>query len=112
MALRKPLFMSIEGFFEEMASADSMALGALTMGGNIDMWLMHKIVNLATPTADGDAANKVYVDGVASGAVPTHQSQILYANTSLTKFIPSRIVTDNQGNVVCGNDGEIVVGIP
>lgn len=65
MALRKPLFMQTEGYSEEMAATDSMALGALTMGGNIDMQLVNKVVNLATPTADGDAANKAYVDGVA-----------------------------------------------
>ena len=65
MALRKPLFMSTEGFSEEMAPTDSLALGALSMGGDIDMQIANKVVNLATPTADGDAANKAYVDGVA-----------------------------------------------
>lgn len=35
MAERKPLFMSADGWSEEMAQADSLTLGGLTMGGAI-----------------------------------------------------------------------------
>ncbi len=31
----------------------------------------HKITNLATPTANGDAATKAYIDGLISGLNPT-----------------------------------------
>lgn len=31
----------------------------------------HKITNLATPTANGDAATKAYIDGLVSGLNPT-----------------------------------------
>lgn len=54
MALRKPLFMSAEGYSEEMASADSIELGALTMSGNIVM-ATNKITGLGAATASGDA---------------------------------------------------------
>jgi len=54
MALRKPLFMSAEGYSEEMAAADSIELGALTMSGNIVM-ATNKITGLGAATATGDA---------------------------------------------------------
>lgn len=63
-----------------------------------------------TRNTDGPTLSSLRAGG--SGVVPTHQDQILFANTTLTAFIPARIVVDNQGNVVCGNNGEIVVGIP
>ena len=31
----------------------------------------HKITNLATPTSNGDAATKAYIDGLVSGLNPT-----------------------------------------
>lgn len=66
MAYRKPLFMSGEGFAEEMALTDDAQFGELTLTGNILMG-GNKIVNLAQPTNATDAANKEYVDAVASG---------------------------------------------
>jgi len=54
MALRKPLFMAAEGYSEEMAAADSIELGALTMSGNIVM-ATNKITGLGSATATGDA---------------------------------------------------------
>jgi hypothetical protein len=66
MAARKPLFMSAEGFSEEMATSDSMTLGNLTMGGDIAM-ATFKITGLGDPTLAQDAATKAYVDSVAQG---------------------------------------------
>lgn len=54
MAARKPLFISSEGFSEEMAITDTMTLGGLTMGGNIAMGT-YKITGLGDGTADQDA---------------------------------------------------------
>lgn len=54
MATRKPLFLSSEGFSQEMAVADDIALGGLEMGGNIVM-SSNKITGLAAGTAAGDA---------------------------------------------------------
>ena len=69
MALRKFLFMSSpEGYSEEGAATDSLALGGLTMSGSIDMG-HQTIVNLEGPTNPEDAANKEYVDALASGLV-------------------------------------------
>jgi hypothetical protein len=53
-------------------------LGALTMGGNIAMG-NNKITGLGTPTADTDAATKLYVDQVAAG-LHVHPS-VNYATT-------------------------------
>ena len=72
MAERKPLFQSTEGFSEEMAQADSITLGGLTMGGPVDMGDFN-IINVPTPVDPDDAANKAYVDAVAQGLDP-HES--------------------------------------
>jgi len=54
MAERKPMFMAADGFSEEMAIADSMTLGGLTMGGNVIM-AANKITGLGAASASGDA---------------------------------------------------------
>jgi hypothetical protein len=78
MAPRQPLFMDqLEGYPSEMATTDSMTLGGLTMGGNINMQTVNSITNLPdTPSANTSAVNKNYVDSVAQGLVikgPCHQ---------------------------------------
>lgn len=67
MAERKPLFISAEGYPEEMATTDSMTLGGLTMDGDLDMG-SNSITNLSTPTNDTDAATKAYVDAQTTAA--------------------------------------------
>lgn len=54
MAERSFLFMAADGFSEEAADADSTTLGALTMGGNIDMNSAGKVINSNPASADGD----------------------------------------------------------
>lgn len=54
MAERKPLFMSASGWSEEMATTDSITLGALSMGGNIDM-NSNKVTELAAGSGSGEA---------------------------------------------------------
>ena len=54
MAARKPLFLASEGYHEEMALADSMSLGGLTMSGDIVMG-SNKVTGLAAATTSGDA---------------------------------------------------------
>ena len=66
MAERKPLFMSAEGWSEEMATADSLTLGGLTMGGNIAMG-SNKITGLASGTDPADAVTKSQLDAAAGG---------------------------------------------
>lgn len=53
-------------------------LTGLTMGGNIAMG-NNKITGLGTPTADGDAATKLYVDTVSAG-INVHEA-VKYATT-------------------------------
>ena len=53
-------------------------LTGLTMGGNIAMG-SNKITGLGAPSADGDAATKLYVDTIASG-VNVHEA-VKYATT-------------------------------
>jgi len=55
MAARKPLFLSASGYSEEMATTDSMTLGALTMGGDIDMNSAGKLKGSTVASTDGDA---------------------------------------------------------
>ena len=67
MATRKPMFMGTEGFHEEMAAADDMALGGLAMSGAITMGTS-KITGLGDGSAAGDAVNKGQLDqAVISG---------------------------------------------
>ncbi len=66
MAERKPMFMSSEGYSEEMATTDTATFGGLTLGGNIAMGT-NRITGLGDPSGNQDAATKAYVDGVAQG---------------------------------------------
>lgn len=54
MAERKPLFMTAEGFWEEMATSDSITLGGLSMGGNITM-NSNQLSGLGAADASGEA---------------------------------------------------------
>lgn len=71
MALRKFLFQNqSEGFFEEQASADELSLGKITalgVGGIAFDASSQRVAQVAAPTTGTDAANKNYVDAVASG---------------------------------------------
>jgi hypothetical protein len=69
MAERKPLFQSSEGFQEEMAQADSITLGGLTMGGNIAMG-SNKITGLGDGADPADGVNLAQVEAlVATGNI-------------------------------------------
>jgi hypothetical protein len=54
MAERKPLFMTTEGFWEEMATSDSITLGGLSMGGDITM-NSNQLSGLGAADASGEA---------------------------------------------------------
>ncbi len=71
MALRKFLFMdATEGYSEEQAAADELSLGKATfigVGGVAIDAGGFLISNVASPVSGTDAANKNYVDSVATG---------------------------------------------
>jgi hypothetical protein len=48
-------------------TTDQTFNGGITMGGTIDMQSSNLVTNLPSPSNDGDAARKQYVDGVAQG---------------------------------------------
>lgn len=90
MALRKPLFFGSIGP-EEMAAADSVELGALTMSGDIVM-AGNEITGLpATPSVDNAAASKSYVDSVAAGLDPKEQVKALSVNDETLSGLPTNI---------------------
>ena len=53
--------------FRALVAADLLKLNQFTAPDGAVSLNSQKITNLATPTADGDAASKSYVDGVAQG---------------------------------------------
>tara|TARA_Y100000114_G_scaffold78402_1_gene72120 strand:+ start:6999 stop:8258 length:1260 start_codon:yes stop_codon:yes gene_type:complete len=53
--------------FRALVAADLLKLNEFTAPDGAVSLNSQKITNLATPTADGDAASKSYVDGVAQG---------------------------------------------
>ncbi len=82
MAERKPLFMSADGYAEEMAQSDAATFGGLTLGGAIAMG-GNKITGLGSPTVGTDAATKSYVDTVAQGLTSKAPVRVL-ATSNLT----------------------------
>lgn len=95
MALRKPLFFGTTGP-EEMAAADSVELGALTMSGDIAM-AGNEVTGLpATPSGDNSAVSKSYVDSVAAGLDPKEQVKAL-DNTGTLDPVTGGLPTNVDG---------------
>ena len=88
MAARKFLFMAVDGFSEEAAAADSTTLGALTMGGNIDMNSAGKIIGSTAASQAGDA--------------------LVYGQTSANL---GDLTIASAGDITVSGDGELV-GLP
>ena len=53
---------------------EKVAKAGDSMTGNLDFGGSHKVTSLATPTSNGDAANKLYVDNTASSAQSAAES--------------------------------------
>lgn len=70
MADRRPLFMEpTEGYHQQYGASDRLEVYGAVLYGNVDM--DHNLINnLATCVSPDDAANKAYVDAVASGLDP------------------------------------------
>lgn len=82
MATRKPMFMNDEGFSEEMAATDDMALGALSVSpGNINMNGSGKVTGLVDGSNPQDAVTKSQLDAavISGGTVKElllHEAQL------------------------------------
>lgn len=97
----------------EYTSAPNItAVGTLTglnMGGNIVMG-NNKITGLGTPTADGDAATKSYVDTVSAG-INVHEA-VKYATTGAlgtTGNLVGGTITTTYSNGTSGVDATITI---
>lgn len=62
-------------------SGDFKADGSVPMTGNLNAG-EHKIINVAAPTADGDAANKAYVDSQSVEIVKTATGEVISVSDS------------------------------
>ena len=62
-------------------SGDFKADGSVPMTGNLNAG-EHKIINVAAPTADGDAANKAYVDSQSAEIVKTASGSAINVSDS------------------------------
>lgn len=62
-------------------SGDFKADGSVPMTGDLNAG-EHKIINVAAPTADGDAANKAYVDSQSAEIVKTARGSVINVSDS------------------------------
>lgn len=109
MALRKFLFQSAEGFSEEGAAADSLALGGLTMTGAIAMGTS-KITGLADGVAADEAVNKGQLDqavinGGAFREALLHEDQIDNAEGFLASIALVMAAQPVSGDLITTDDG-------
>jgi len=83
MATRKFLFMSVDGFSEEQAATDDIALGSLSVSsGNINLNSTGKVTNSAAATTAGDTL--VYGQSAAALAGLTMSGAIAMGTNKIT----------------------------
>lgn len=102
----------------EIEDNTSTTLLALNSAGNLNV-ASNKIINLDTPTSDNDAANKLYVDGVAQGLTikdpvrAATNSSITLSGTQtidgIALIVGNRVLVKNQGGGVSHVDNGIYV---
>lgn len=91
MATRRFLFQSSEGYADSASLTDDTQLAKLVLTGLSGVALdasSQRIAAVATPTSGTDAANKDYVDSVASG-LDIHASCRLGTAAALPSYTPS-----------------------
>ena len=105
MALRKPMFMTDEGYHDEITNSDSIELGGLKMYGALDA-NNQNITNVPdTPSAGTSAVNKNYVDAVAQSLVIKQPVKGLSdaniaALTGLSTTVDTTVALDTDGDRV------------
>lgn len=92
------------------ATINSATSADITFGDNIDMNL-NRVVNLATPQNDNDAATKAYVDANGGGGAAGTDSATVQAmiDTSITALVdgaPTALDTLNELAVALQNDSD------
>lgn len=115
MALRKFLFQSSEGYHEEQAAVDEIALGKLTLSGLAGIALDgggQRAINFATPTAAGDLATKAYADSIAVGLRDFKDSVRAATTAALPAHgFASGVITASANGALPAQDGvTLVVG--
>ena len=75
------------------------------LGGDLDAQSTYKITNLVDPTADQDAATKLYVDNTVAGAAVTSSTQTIIeirnaSGASIAKGVPVYIAGHSGGKIL------------
>lgn len=120
MAARKPLFQSAEGYSEEMALTDTASFGGVTITTSSGIAMGGFVISgLGSPVAGTDAANKNYVDAVASGldwkySVRLATAAALPANTAAGSGVGKTLTANANGalsvdSVAVANGDRILV---
>lgn len=71
---------------QDIATSSTPTFAGMTLTGNLSMSNTGKIVNLAAPTADSDAATKLYVDEVAQGIVARSAAEVLVSDNLVATY--------------------------
>jgi hypothetical protein len=106
-----------EGFSVEQAAADELSLGKVTatgVGGVAFDASSQRIIGVATPTAGTDAANKDYVDAVATG-LDWKNSVRVATNAALPAYTPAgagvgKTLTANANGALTVDGVSVAVG--
>lgn len=98
MANRKPLFLDADGFPTEInQNSDSFTLDTLTIQGLGGITMVSgTITGLPLPTANTEAASKLYVDSVAQGLSPKQASRVTTSGVDLTDHVGGSSATFNS----------------
>ena len=102
MSTRKPIaFNSSEGVSEEISTTDDVELGKITLNGVSGVAVDaggQRVVDVATPSAGTDAANKDYVDSAAGGGLNPDLSNLAVPTAANASIIPNAQFTYQIGN--------------
>ncbi len=113
MALRKFLFMNqTEGYSEEQAATDEIALGKVTLSGVSGVAIDGggaEAVNFLDPTVGSSLATKQYVDSIASGLDP--KASVRVATTAVLPAVTAAGTGIGKTLTATGNGALTVDGV-
>lgn len=120
MAARKPLFLGSAGFHKAMPTTDSITLGGLTMGGNIDMNSAGKIINCVAADANSEVlsygqSSASWLDLTITGSVTndTHAATKAYVDATAITGGPVKeaVLTNDQLHTTQGINAAIFLAL-